>query len=503
MQLSGMQLTYLKTLKYAFGVVLSILTLGALYNFYSVNKLFERIENLYLHPYTISNTVRDINIQLVSMHRSMKNIALAENINEVNNETVTVAKHESEIIDMIPVLYDRYLGPVDDIKAFEQAFLDWRDIRSEAISLTLDNRLVDAAFITKSDGANQVTLIEQRLRTLMNFANNKGKEFYYGSLEDRHTTLVLTLLGTLLSLIIAIWTAIYVFKLTLAKEEKIKRYFHVIDQNIYSVVFDLDGKIIESSNAFSLFLNTTKHDLLTQNVDYFVKDPDVLNDIFLSVNSGFDWKGEIQFDNDTWLSIKVTPSFNKEYRISRFNMILHDISATKRIEALSYSDPLTELKNRRYFDFILPDELKHAQRTDETVVFAMLDIDHFKNFNDHYGHQEGDKALQNVAKTLSLKMRRPKDLVFRIGGEEFAIFFSLKDPSKTPIFLKEVVKEIEDLHINHLKSETASVLTISLGAIICKPSAKISLAQCYKQADQLLYQAKQTGRNKAVTEILQ
>lgn len=168
----------------------------------------------------------------------------------------------------------------------------------------------------------------------------------------------------------------------------------------------------------------------------------------------------------------------------------------RELERLAQVDGLTGIANRRHFDQAFDRVCRHAVRANGNVTLALVDIDHFKLFNDHYGHIQGDHALRQVAQALRGHSRRPYDLAARYGGEEF-VFLAGGD-----VGAKELMESFRDevlaLNIEHAFSPTHSRLTISCGvatAQLIHPDDGHLLLQ---QADALLYQAKQSGRNRVV-----
>ena len=141
------------------------------------------------------------------------------------------------------------------------------------------------------------------------------------------------------------------------------------------------------------------------------------------------------------------------------------------------------------------DELKDSGRY---LAFFMLDIDYFKFYNDHFGHQKGDEALKRVAIAVNEFMQRQHGLVFRMGGEEFAGILVTNTPYETSEWLAKMVAEVEALKIVHAPESGQSSLTISMGIYPSKVNDLNSLDAIYKTADLALYQAKNKGRNQAV-----
>ncbi|MGE4337261.1 MAG: diguanylate cyclase [Pigmentiphaga sp.] len=155
-------------------------------------------------------------------------------------------------------------------------------------------------------------------------------------------------------------------------------------------------------------------------------------------------------------------------------------------------DHLTGLPNRRYFEMHIADLLHQCAQEGAPSILAMVDVDHFKLFNDRYGHRAGDVALRRVASAIQSRLRRPQDFVARIGGEEFCIFlFGLKVSSSQRV-LDEVMAAVRQLSIRHQDVE-AGIVTVSIGAAAFDGSE--SWDALYRRADQALYRAKADGRN--------
>lgn len=167
---------------------------------------------------------------------------------------------------------------------------------------------------------------------------------------------------------------------------------------------------------------------------------------------------------------------------------------------LAERDGLTGLFNRRSFDEHVERIWRQSRRENAQVTVLMVDIDHFKAFNDLYGHQAGDDALKVVANVIALSAQRPLDYAARYGGEEFALV--LYGPAheygrELPEKLRESVR---DLKITHSESTSDQYLTISIGVALIFPGSARSLAGAIQMADEALYQAKEEGRNRVVVK---
>lgn len=168
----------------------------------------------------------------------------------------------------------------------------------------------------------------------------------------------------------------------------------------------------------------------------------------------------------------------------------------REVEQLSFQDGLTEIANRRMFDLTLEKEWKRAQRDGSHVSLIMFDIDYFKQYNDHYGHQQGDECLKQIANALCEVSKRAMDLIGRYGGEEFVLL--LPETNETQAFqLAELCLSAVKLQkIPHELSTVDDVVTVSAGVSTIIPLRATQSSTLIEAADKLLYQAKQNGRNR-------
>lgn len=168
------------------------------------------------------------------------------------------------------------------------------------------------------------------------------------------------------------------------------------------------------------------------------------------------------------------------------------------LQRLTNVDGLTGLSNRRYFNEYIDDQWHVAQRLDDPISVVMVDIDHFKQYNDHYGHLGGDEVLKKVAQAVKDCCQRPVDLAARFGGEEFVIVLPLFNRDELTRFAVSLPQAVEALHLPHAHSSAGPCVTISVGAACARPQAGQDYASLIEAADQALYEAKHTGRNRAV-----
>lgn len=173
-------------------------------------------------------------------------------------------------------------------------------------------------------------------------------------------------------------------------------------------------------------------------------------------------------------------------------------AANQQLEALSATDGLTGLANRRRFDAYWAEEWQRALRTVVPLAVIMIDVDHFKAYNDHYGHQQGDACLRRVGEALRLNVRRAGELVARYGGEEFVVVMPGATVEQALQMAEAVHAAIRDARIAHAASPVAAELTVSLGVAVGTPHATDLPDRLVQAADAALYEAKRQGRNRTV-----
>ena len=168
----------------------------------------------------------------------------------------------------------------------------------------------------------------------------------------------------------------------------------------------------------------------------------------------------------------------------------------KKLEMLSFQDGLTGISNRRKLDQHLAIAWNHATRHHIPLSIIMIDIDFFKQYNDHYGHIKGDEALKKVAEALHLITKRSTDLACRYGGEEFVLLLPDTNEEQALFIAQQCIDRVKDLEISHIKSKIDELLTISAGVCSVIPTKNMQPTDLFSCADKLLYQAKDNGRNR-------
>ncbi|GGY00151.1 diguanylate cyclase [Massilia dura] len=192
----------------------------------------------------------------------------------------------------------------------------------------------------------------------------------------------------------------------------------------------------------------------------------------------------------------ILKPFNATVVMARVALHLQMVRQRRMLEHLAHVDGLTELANRRRFDEVFELECQRALRHETALSIALLDIDAFKQYNDHYGHPAGDRALRAVARAAAAAVRRPGDLAARYGGEEIVLLMPDTDAAHARAVVERLRNALNRLEIPHVGSPVAPVLTVSVGGATLLPGEDATAL--FAAADAHLYRAKQAGRNRVV-----
>jgi diguanylate cyclase (GGDEF)-like protein/PAS domain S-box-containing protein len=220
-----------------------------------------------------------------------------------------------------------------------------------------------------------------------------------------------------------------------------------------------------------------------------------------------DYRALTKDNGYVWIRDVVHVSRNEKGEVDSLIGFMFDISERKKaeerllalqkeLEALSFQDGLTCVANRRRFESTLDVEWASARRSQSPLSVIILDVDHFKQYNDRYGHVQGDECLKSIARALSLIVKRPRDLVARIGGEEFVLLL----PETALDAARQVAERFKDavsaLRIPHGASSVSPFVTASMGVGTVQPSGGVEPVRFIEAVDKLLYKAKREGRNR-------
>lgn len=202
-------------------------------------------------------------------------------------------------------------------------------------------------------------------------------------------------------------------------------------------------------------------------------------------------------------AVVLRAKINAMQRITDMRRKLVDLSkeletTNAALQVHATQDGLTGIPNRRAFDAALEREWNHAVRDQSPIALILGDVDHFKKFNDNYGHLQGDECLRTVAQTLVKSAHRKIDLAARYGGEEFALLLPSTPAVSALLVAGRVLEAVRALRIPHSGSTTSAHITISLGVTSGAPGKNQKLEDLIRIADRALYEAKSKGRNQAV-----
>lgn len=307
------------------------------------------------------------------------------------------------------------------------------------------------------------------------------------------TALTVLLVSLVLSGLVAIIPARLQMKLTEAYF-KIKNYAEIINRYVITSSTDRGGHILSTSAACSEVYGYSAEEMKGKRHN-IVKHPDTPAethaDIWQTILQGKTWHGEIKDKakngSSFWLNHVITPDFDYEGKIVGFTSVSHDITDKKKIEHLSATDTLTGLNNRRRLDDLFSLELDRFNRYERQFALILLDVDHFKQVNDKFGHKVGDKVLIEMGQILALNVRK-NDLLGRWGGEEFLLICPETSIDGAIKLAEKIRKIIEKTDFSEVGSVTASFgVTVSI-----KDDGDEDM---FIRADNALYTAKRDGRN--------
>ncbi len=180
---------------------------------------------------------------------------------------------------------------------------------------------------------------------------------------------------------------------------------------------------------------------------------------------------------------------------ARVRLHLRMARQTALLEKLANIDPLTSIANRRLYDEVFNTEWRTAIRNETPFSLAIIDIDNFKQYNDHYGHASGDLVLERVARTISASLMRPRDFVARFGGEEFVVLLPDTTIKGAMELMQACCKAVADLQIPHEYATHSDYLSVSIGGNSYFPNKDSCQKDAFETADEMLYKAKNSGKN--------
>lgn len=192
----------------------------------------------------------------------------------------------------------------------------------------------------------------------------------------------------------------------------------------------------------------------------------------------------------------ITKPFVNSIVLARVGTHIQIVRHIRTIERLGMIDALLDIPNRRFFDMRFKEEWRRACRHRSSLSLMMIDVDHFKRYNDAYGHPQGDLALQYIGNILTRNLRRPSDMAARLGGEEFAVLLADTNLRGSLIVAEHIRGDVEASEIPCSHTGELTAITVSIGVNTLIPSADQYSADFIQQTDKFLYTAKAGGRNR-------
>jgi len=289
--------------------------------------------------------------------------------------------------------------------------------------------------------------------------------------------------------------------------QQLVNYVDIVDKYVITSSTDKKGLITSTSDAFCEISGYSRQELVGQShriVRHEDMPASIYQELWNTIVRGETWEGDLKNKKKNgefyWVHAYISPSFDEQGNIDGYTAIRQDITNKKRAEELSVTDELTTLFNRRHFNHLFPQELARAERDKKIFALMIIDVDYFKPYNDNYGHQKGDLALQLISKALNDTLRRVGDFAFRIGGEEFAVIITAERSEDIIKIAKKLRATVEELKLEHDYNETSPYITVSIGVKMhhCIGAQPADMDLIYRLADDALYQAKKNGRNQVI-----
>jgi len=327
-------------------------------------------------------------------------------------------------------------------------------------------------------------------------------------------------LSILLSFCALIFMSVLIKRIQRDKSKSIDKKIindNVIESALDAIILTNDDELITVFNksACKLFGYTTD-EIINQPISLLL--PKIVSSqlsTWVTNNaqqSGIQREGHAYHKDQSTIPVQVTLSDTGIHGNQRFSLIIRDLSTSKenelrisektreldealaRYKKLSETDSLTKIPNRRAYENRLADEINISKRSKTTLAMVVFDIDCFKEYNDFYGHDQGDAVLQKVANVISETLPRSTDFTARFGGEEFVVILPSTDSIGARQVAEKIRANIEALAIKHQTSKTYDVVTVSAGvATLC--GGPLNAASLFRRADTALYKAKEEGKN--------
>lgn len=347
----------------------------------------------------------------------------------------------------------------------------------------------------------------------LEFIFTKPNREYFQFIHNKYFKIMFIII--ILIIVISFIYKVKTTKLLKQQEDRLNLKNEVFNTYICSSTTDTNGTILSVSDALCKITGYKREELISQNQNIF-KDKEtsqrVYKDLWITISSGHTWKGQLKNKkkdgSEYWIDIIISPIFDDTGNIIQYESIFSDISLekllenfnveleyqvkekTKELEKLAMTDKLTGLYNRDKIDKVLESNFNYFREFNENFSIIIIDIDHFKNVNDTFGHQVGDTILQEVSAQIKVNIRST-DFLGRWGGEEFLVICPSSDVNTIYNLAHKIRKGVEEFNFSRIDK-----LTICAG--ICDIKSTNNIEKMVSYADTALYDAKHTGRNNAL-----
>jgi diguanylate cyclase (GGDEF)-like protein/PAS domain S-box-containing protein len=294
----------------------------------------------------------------------------------------------------------------------------------------------------------------------------------------------------------------------LSANKELLSQLKIIDKYVIMVTTNRLGEVLDISKSYIELTKYPKNIILQEGLK-ILRDPtfdsEIYKELWRTIKNGNIWEGDIRnidANGDTyWVNMQIFPIFDSEHEIVKFQAISTDITDKKLIQELAITDELTTLYNRRYFNQKLEELISISKNSSKNLTFIMFDIDHFKLYNDNYGHQLGDTTLSLVALKFK-EITQSLGLPFRLGGEEFGFLSTSLSENEAYSLASKLKEEVQNLNIEHKYNTPYETITVSIGLYCTKSHKELISQNIYKSCDELLYKAKRVGRNSVCSNVV-
>ncbi len=406
----------------------------------------------------------------------------------------------------------RSSGPNNRIDAVWSGYLGsslklqqlWPDIAHKALNARIPLEEHDRFSLSLAEA------LPNRQQLLLLLEPKPGELLQLQSQEQKYLFLV-TLAIILCSLVLGVsFTSmlLHLNRRLLETQNELAQQMDLVDRYVPISRTDLKGQIVSASLAYYRLTGYSAQELIGRSHS-ILRHPDTPESLYAelwhSLKNAKVWSGEIKNKRrdglPLWLHMQITPDYDLEQNVTGFTAICQDISAQKLLEQQALTDPLTGLYNRRHFDATFARELARCVREGLSLGLALIDADHFKQYNDQFGHDAGDQVLKAIAQTLSEGLQRATDFAFRIGGEEFAIIFSGLNAKQAEHLIEIIRRDLARQKIPHPSNQPHGVISISVGISIQRPDRATRQFDLFDRADRALYRAKESGRDRICFDL--